>query len=192
MIANECAIHCLTDEPEKIIKQIRRKEKQMIKSYAEDVRVCNPSAFNRPEMEDCCERIIVKNWGTMISIFPLLRTIYQQVSTPWVISVDKKRNSPTQKFGSLHVWRSALNLRLFVRQSGETTVSEEADLCGRDLNKQAATLRDYTLDSLCQTWLHNFSTPDDEFYYNFPLLLPFDWDKRWQITKETKLSIYCK
>ena len=68
----------------------------------------------------------------------------------------------------------------------------EGDMCEvKLLEKENITLR--SLDhSIAQTWLQHYPLQQnyDEFY-DFPLFLPDDWDKKWRVVEETAFSFFC-
>ena len=119
------AFHYLSDCSDKIVLQIKRREKKVIDDYVEKERLNklvksdNKDLFCIPTMEEMLEKIVVMSWGKMVSVYPMLKTDYQFLNQTWIMKIDQKKSSPTQKYGSLYAIKGVDSLHIFVRQQGE-------------------------------------------------------------------------
>jgi hypothetical protein len=202
----EYSIHYLTDSPEKVIAQIKRREKVVITEHlqADEWRRAfrvvaleqgkDASAF-APQLpiEEHYVRIVVKKWDYMVSVFPIIETVWQQANLMWVGKIHRKKSSPTQQFGILHIMKTSDRLCLLqVGRLGKLITEEEIDILQKDYTAHPLTLRSLGCTTLRKAWLQNLPTQDDDMFYDFPLFLPDNWKKIWNITQETTLVINCQ
>ena len=110
------SFHHLTLEPQKINAKIENKEKRKIKEHCLALE-CEknfieagllpsqyPNSYRNklPDLEDALEQVVVKNWGNIISVYPIIATSYQEHNITWLMNkYDLRKNSITQKYGSI-------------------------------------------------------------------------------------------
>ena len=199
----QIAAHYLTCKPERIISQIKRREKKVVAEYylaEQATQIIKQSLLENkendisfpphPPIEEMFEKLIVKNWGGMVSVFPVFETALQLYNETWV-KFNRRRGTPHQEFGALSVVRESNKIFFEVWRGGEQVTCEERTLLQQGIATQSLTLRFLGLDSLKKTWLHNFSFRDNEVFCDFPLFLPENWEKIWQITGSTQFTIFC-
>ena len=180
-----------------ILEQILRREKKAVNDFEKSLSL-NKEMFHvfgndnslltqQNPLDIYMETVIVKKWGNVLSVYPLLCTGEQIANESWV-KHDTRRSSIAQKYASL-----------FIGQNDQETHVElwiaSKFVC--DSNSTTSEFSTPTLAGLCDKnsdirnkWEQ--ASPDGHSFDEFPLFPPQDWQETWSCTAKSKYVMECQ
>ena len=191
------SFHYLTLTPSQIIKQIVYREKKAIEDYSElkyneaFMGLSTKLSNNLPTIENALERVVVKTWGNIISVYPIIVTPYQEYNETWV-KHDTRRNSITQNYGSIFVGIKENLLYFELWKGGNSIACNEITIDGSLVDSEELTFQRCLPKNLFKFFQFSGSEITDSLNLDIPLTLPTMWKEIWAIQKQTKFTSFCQ
>jgi len=203
------SFHHLTLEPEKIIKKIKKIEEREIDECSS--LIYQRKAFIKagylalavngdntvPELENHLEQVVLKKWGGIISIYPVTITPYQENKVPWILGRmgDVKKNSITQKYGSIMViWDAASleSLEILFMLKGNVIRKCELPINNSYIGSEEYTFERYVPDDMLQAIKEtDFAKQSNGVDLDIPIMLPTSWREEWEVYDQTQFVTLC-
>ena len=192
-------MHYYTDEPGKIIDQIKRREEKALTRYAEeqsfneiyekwDMRLYQ--GMYRLSIDEIYEQVIVKQWANCISTYPIIVTQCQVENQTWV-KFDTRKKSIAQKYGAVFTWKDGERIHLELLKLGKIIIEEEYEPVTIERVNQN-TLCSIASNEFLQAWVDCCPAgADRRCSTDFALFLPEDWNNHWIVKKTSRLVQYC-
>lgn len=202
------SFHYLTLEPNKIIKQIEYKEKRAVEEHLmalewrkaiteiglKNGTLPSPHFGELPDLEDALEQVVVKNWGNIISVYPITVTPYQENSLTWLASkYDSRKNSITQKYGNIIAYWEKERLRFGYSIKGNVVSEKEISIDNSLIGSGEYTLQKYAPQDMLQAVLQSdVSKQTEGLNLDIPLILPTTWKDLWTVYMQTQFTTFCQ
>jgi hypothetical protein len=201
------SIHYITNDSKKIIQQIARREHKCIDDYYMGIeleksfqKAFEDRATNnvdnvcpqRPKtIQEYMEETVIRKWKGVLSVYPILETMWQRENETWV-KCDTRKRSSTQKYAAMLFGATSHELHFLMWRSGDLINTWTFDIDIWHDAQGDLTLRKLGSEELISEWLRvlppgfDFEKPNE--LLDFRLTLPNNWREQWSLVGKTMFT----
>ncbi|MDR0571068.1 MAG: hypothetical protein LBG71_07620 [Clostridiales Family XIII bacterium] len=199
MMKMSCHYLAQHEDIDKLISQIKRREKEAIKHRRQAltslINMNKLQGIPLPRditMDDFMEQVVVVSRYNVISTYASITTEFQELQNTW-IKFDTRPGGLAQKYAALMFGLRGRSARIEVCQKGEVIEKCEYELDSRLPIDSGLYFQDLGCSEIRHAWISALSRQClSESALNIPLLLPADWDSAYLIRQKTQYATFCE